>query len=187
MPKSSKEKQDAFKENKKKAGYHSYSIWLDAEVSQKIETLKEEAQKAKIQKSNNDIFTEAINSLYEKRKEGKKNASGSEKESSKEDTAINASDQSPGISQNAVTCNPPGEDILLMIKKKIDEGASSKSLENNLIVEWIRVQRDHGMTWDKIAEGLNKAGIPTVSGKRKWNKGRVCYLPKIFPTKSDPA
>jgi hypothetical protein len=44
------------------------------------------------------------------------------------------------------------------------------------LVTWLRTLRGSGMSLQKIADELNARGIPTLSGKGRWQKGTIGNL-----------
>lgn len=71
------------------------------------------------------------------------------------------------------------------LKAKIDIGVPLKKLEperweikKNLLMKWIRIQRNNNLSYQKIEAVLNDANVPTLTGMQNWNARTVYNIIK---------
>lgn len=60
--------------------------------------------------------------------------------------------------------------------KKFNE--ELRDIKRNLLVEWIRRKRRQKHSYKQIEDILNSEGVPTLSGKGKWNSQTICNMVK---------
>jgi hypothetical protein len=51
-------------------------------------------------------------------------------------------------------------------------------IKRGLLVKWIRHKRRQKHSYKQIEEILNGEGVPTLSGKGKWNSQTICNMVK---------
>ncbi len=61
------------------------------------------------------------------------------------------------------------------IKKFEDE---LRDIKRGLLVEWIQRKRRQKHSYKQIEDILNSEGVPTLSGKGKWNSQTICNMVK---------
>ncbi len=62
------------------------------------------------------------------------------------------------------------------IKKFEDE---LRDIKRGLLVEWIHCKRRQKHSYKQIEDILNGEGVPTLSGKGKWNSQTICNMVKV--------
>lgn len=62
------------------------------------------------------------------------------------------------------------------IKKFEDE---LRDIKRGLLVKWIQRKRRQKHSYKQIEDILNGEGVPTLSGKGKWNSQTICNMVKV--------
>lgn len=63
--------------------------------------------------------------------------------------------------------------LLLEIKTKLAEGTPARNVLRTLVVEWIKSMKANGVSFETMADKLNAAEIPTLSGRGQWEQGMI--------------
>jgi len=71
------------------------------------------------------------------------------------------------------------------VQHKLDLGVPRRKIQSEInhikqtiFKDWLQIQRDQKITYNKITEKLNDEGVPTLTGKGKWDARTVYRMLK---------
>ncbi|MCK8601891.1 hypothetical protein [Desulfoferrobacter suflitae] len=190
MAKPSRERVRKWREKKAKKGGRSLSTWLEPETVRMMDYLLNHYGETAA-----PLIARAIASLYEATCPGrdagasqagpKSELCGGEPELSAgekraafaepvplgeaAETVAETAAEETGEAPEAPQLDP----LLGEIKAKLAEGAPVRNIQRTLLVQWIKSMQANNVSFQVMAELLNAAGIPTLSGKGEWEQGMI--------------
>jgi hypothetical protein len=174
MAKPSRERVREWRERKAKKGGRSLSVWLEPETAQMMDhLLKSFGETA------SPLIARAIKNLHNVTRDKPELVHSFHEE---EKPAIEPKDESQERFEEEeglgfISGDIVGEDALLKeMKEKLAEGVPLKDLKTPLLLEWIKLMKGKGHTFQAMADELNGAQIPTLSGYGQWDKGVLTTL-----------
>ena len=182
MAKPSRERVRRWREKQAKKGGRSLSTWLEPETAQSMDyLLKHYGETAA------SLVARAIAALHAATVEAAQSKAEPPGQITSETAYANAemrktlidSTRSSGQEQpkavEAILDNSTQDvdPILLQMQEKLGRGMSFKQLQKTILVDWIKSMKSQGVSYQNMAERLNAAGIPTLSGKGRWEQGMI--------------
>jgi hypothetical protein len=187
MAKTSKERVRKWREKQAKKGGRSLSTWLEPETAQMLDyLLKHYGETAA------PLVARAIAALYAATLQDAEPVCIKEEQppdeitsesvcvSVERQTAVLEATQLSGQEQPATGLKrvlgnslQDFDPALLEIKEKLAKGFTFKEMQKTLLVDWIKSMKAQSVSFQDMAERLNAAGIPTLSGKGRWEQGMI--------------
>jgi hypothetical protein len=175
MPRSITERVADWRDKKKKQGGKAITVMLEPEIAQTFDDLRQE-----LGLSQAALFARAIKALEEQIREqgnpqGDLFSSPDVRETTQMDTSESMSKQD-GLDE-AVE-----EAFLVEIQKKLAAGARIVDLREDLKIIFCKMS-EQGLSLRAIADAVNKAKLPSLSGKGKWGKSQIGRMVKGVTSK----
>lgn len=63
--------------------------------------------------------------------------------------------------------------ILAAMVAGLKSGVSFKEIRGTLLLQWLNAMKTLGISYEEMAERLNRAEIPTLAGKGRWQAGMI--------------
>lgn len=194
MAKPSRERVRKWREKKAKKGGRSLSTWLEPETVRMMDYLLNHYGETAA-----PLIARAIASLYEATcpggdagasRAGPKSEFcgggpelpvGEERAAFEEpaplgeaaETVAESAAETTGEETSEAPEAPQLDPLLGEIKTKLAEGAPVRNIQKTLLVQWIKSMQANNVSFQAMAELLNAAGIPTLSGKGQWQQGMI--------------
>lgn len=192
MAKPSRERVRRWRERKAKKGGRSLSTWLEPETVRMMDYLLNHYGETAA-----PLVARAIANLYDVTCQDEDGASGIALEAKKSASELDVpameesssapveegpvADETMQLSDLAEPEEIVGDGssideldpLLQEIKTKLAEGTPARNLLRTLVVDWIKSMKANGASFEAIAERLNAAGIPTLSGSGQWEQGMI--------------
>lgn len=184
MAKPSRERVRRWRERKAKKGGRSLSTWLEPETVRMMDYLLNYYGETAA-----PLVARAIANLYEATCQDENGESGLASESQHLVAELDASavEQRPALGESTQpsdmaepekiasveSATDELDPLLLEIKTKLAEGTPAKNLLRTLLVQWIKSMKANNVSFEAMAERLNAAEIPTLSGRGQWEQGMI--------------
>jgi len=184
MAKPSRERVRRWRERKAKKGGRSLSTWLEPETVRMMDYLLNYYGETAA-----PLVARAIANLYEATGQDENGESGlaSESQHLVAELDVSAEEQRPTLEESTQPSDMAEPEkiasvesttdeldpLLLEIKTKLAEGTPAKNLLRTLLVQWIKSMKANDVSFEDMAERLNAAEIPTLSGKGQWEQGMI--------------
>lgn len=83
----------------------------------------------------------------------------------------------PVVATAAPADEPAGaaadDPILAAMVAGLKSGVSFKEMRGTLLLQWLNAMKTLGISYEEMAERLNRAEIPTLTGKGRWQAGMI--------------
>jgi len=184
MAKPSRERVRRWRERKAKKGGRSLSTWLEPETVRMMDYLLNYYGETAA-----PLVARAIANLYEATGQDENGESGlaSESQHLVAELDVSAEEPRPALGESTQPSDMAElekiasvesttdelDPLLLEIKTKLAEGTPAKNLLRTLLVQWIKSMKANDVSFEAMAERLNAAEIPTLSGKGQWEQGMI--------------
>ncbi len=160
---SKSERVAAHRQRMKEQGLHSLTVWIDQETLSLLKQLERERRLTK-----GEVVSHAVKAFAETPTAPPKDIKSIVREIVREELTS----QKPAQSDKEKPSRKPVDKSPSVAKKKPVGGAEPQ------VMAQIKELRGQNLSLQKIADQLNEDGIPTRSGKGKWQKGAVGVLVK---------
>ncbi len=70
-------------------------------------------------------------------------------------------------------CPPVEDPVLQEMAARLQQGVPFREMRSTLLVRWLQDQKAQGLTFEQMAQRLNEAEIPTLTGKGAWQPGMI--------------
>jgi hypothetical protein len=173
MAKPVRQRVQKWREKKSQQGGRSLSVWLEPETTERLEyLLKAYGETA------SPLIARAIDALHQVTcNRGESVSLEPEKEKPVPSSALSEQEcieVSPVVPELAVQVPQSEADVILSrMKKLLEDGISLRELKKSYLNDWIRINIGKGVSYQEMADRLNEADIPTLTGKGVWEKGMI--------------
>jgi hypothetical protein len=169
MGKSSRDRVRAWRDRKARKGGRSFSTWLEPETARMLdELLQHYGETAAV------VIARAIAALYGETASDAKTMEVSRSGEHFTGTAVvekMSTPVAPGSRVREIELEE-GDLRFETLRREVERGLPLHELRGLLIAS-IRALRARQVSFKEIAERLNQAGIPTLSGKGEWEEGMI--------------